>query len=281
MTAIRPTSSFRRRGTFLGTLGLVFCVLTGGVATADGRLAEVTIADDGLTPPRVRLALGDSVSWINQSHTPRAVKESHLGLFDSGLLLPLSGTFAHQFSLAGTFGYVVELAPVSPGLDTEFHGVVGVPPTVTAAPAGGDDGWKSGFTWALGTPEGLAFDVQVLMARPRKQSSGEEHHAKVSSSSSGEARSRKNRRHGKHHGRRHNVRLRMWLRSSNATSGLLPMKCDGRRYAIRVRVVDTASRAYSAWSPFSAPVSCLEEEPAPAENEIILEEPSVDPDHHP
>ena len=65
----------------------------------------------------------------------------------------------------------------------------------------------------------------------------------------------------------------MWLRGSNATGGLLPLKCDGRRYAIRVRVVNPASKAPSAWSPHSAPVSCLvEEEPAPAENEIIVEE---------
>lgn len=221
-------------------VGLSVVVAPGGISQASASErsnAVVKITDEGVDPPSVAAGIGSvTIIWRNESTLPRQVVDPHFGLFNSGQLNP-GEEFSYVPRIAGTFSYTVDTYP-SLGLkqfqmEAELQ-VLAVFRRLVYRPR---LGWVVRWAPRKPPPEreeekigfgGLAFDVQKGAFRygtPTKPFVG---------------------------------KWRRWHRGTPRTSDVLPIKCDGRKYRVRVRVRDINSGAQSRWSrPIGA--GCVED----------------------
>ena len=137
------------RATIVALLGSLLGIGSSAPVVA-GATTEVSVDDYVFEPDRTGVSVGDSVHWLTD---PEALSEHNVreegAIFRSGDE-SLSVDYTVTFS-AGTFNYFCE-----PHLGWDMVGVVGVPATVSAAPAG------LPFTvrWATSeTDSGRKFDV--------------------------------------------------------------------------------------------------------------------------
>ena len=119
-----------RRAALLAVLGLVSVGAPAAAQHAGGHdgapAAAVHISFAALSPPRIDVVTGDTVTWTNDSarvHTVTADDDS----FDSGRITS-SQTFGHRFATAGEAPYHCQLHPF-------IQGVVGVHDLLLQAPA--------------------------------------------------------------------------------------------------------------------------------------------------
>ena len=107
----------------------------------------VTVASMAFTPAKVRVGMGEAVTWSFQDMTSHTATSDE-GFFDTGAH---SGGESRsiRFASAGAFGYHCSLHPV-------MVGKVTVPMTATGSVK---DGWK--LRWLVGdNPRGRTYDVQ-------------------------------------------------------------------------------------------------------------------------
>jgi plastocyanin len=119
------------------------------VAPASAAGATVTIANMAFTPARVKVAMGESVTWNFQDAASHTATSFPGRFFDTGIA-SRGQSRTVRFASAGIFGYHCRLHPM-------MTGKVRVPMTATGSEA---DGWK--VRWRVGTnPKGRSYDVQM------------------------------------------------------------------------------------------------------------------------
>ena len=110
--------------------------------------ATVTVADMAFSPEKVRVGMGETVTWTFQDAISHTVTSDE-GFFDTGAT---SGGASRtiRFASAGAFAYHCSFHPM-------MVGKVTVPMAATGSV---QDGWK--LRWLVGdNPNGRAYDVQV------------------------------------------------------------------------------------------------------------------------
>jgi streptogramin lyase len=124
----------------------------GRIRTAKPGVGYVLDIAPGFVPVDRRISLGNTVQWVLEAPGLHQVQDATgLGLFDSGLLPPVS-FHKHVFRAAGTYAYVDP--------PTGDSGTIGVP---VDAPAKGRIGEPFRVSWATVSPsQGLVFDAQYL-----------------------------------------------------------------------------------------------------------------------
>jgi plastocyanin len=132
----------------LGVLAALLLPFVTTVAPAQAAGASVTVANMAFSPAKVRVGLGEAVTWTFQdaiSHTAT----SDNGFFDTGAASG-GATRTVGFPSAGTFGYHCTFHPM-------MVGKVSVPMGATGSAKAG---WR--LRWLAGTnPQGRTYDVQV------------------------------------------------------------------------------------------------------------------------
>jgi plastocyanin len=110
--------------------------------------ASVTVANMSFSPARVRIGLGESVTWTFQDPIAHTAT-SNQGFFDTGAASG-GATRSVRFPSAGSFGYHCRIHPM-------MTGKVVVPMTATGS---AQDGWT--LRWLAGkNPQGRSYDVQM------------------------------------------------------------------------------------------------------------------------
>jgi plastocyanin len=124
-----------RRAALLAVLGLSVVGVPAAAQHAGGHEAAagpaVNISFAAVSPPRIDVVAGDTVTWTNDSarvHTVTADDES----FDSGRITS-SQTFAHRFAAAGEAPYHCRLHPFIQGV-VGVHDLLLEPPPAAASP---------------------------------------------------------------------------------------------------------------------------------------------------
>ena len=110
--------------------------------------ATVTVANMAFTPAKVRVGMGETVTWNFQDATTHTATSLPRGFFDTGTAAN-GASRTVRFPSAGVFDYSCRIHPM-------MRGKVRVPMTATGST---EDGWK--LRWLVGTnPKGRTYDVQ-------------------------------------------------------------------------------------------------------------------------
>jgi plastocyanin len=130
----------------LGMVALVMPLLVAPLASAAS--ASVTVANMAFSPARVRVGLGETVTWTFQDSIAHTATSDN-GFFNTGAASG-GATRTVRFPSAGSFGYHCTFHPM-------MVGRVSVPMAATGSVGAG---WK--LRWLAGTnPKGRSYDVQV------------------------------------------------------------------------------------------------------------------------
>jgi plastocyanin len=110
--------------------------------------ATVTVANMAFTPAKVRVGMGETVTWNFQDATTHTATSFPRGFFDTGTAAN-GASRTVRFPSAGVFDYSCRIHPM-------MRGKVRVPMAATGST---EDGWK--LRWLVGTnPKGRTYDVQ-------------------------------------------------------------------------------------------------------------------------
>ena len=120
MKGIRCTETHSRRLRIrMAVLGLLVVVgfslaaWTALAAPVEGKATKVSIANFEFTPAEVTIALGESVTWVNDDGAPHGL-EYHDGSAGKDLLLP-GASYNRRFDQPGTYDYNCSVHPYMMG----------------------------------------------------------------------------------------------------------------------------------------------------------------------
>lgn len=104
-------------------LGLILLGI-GCTTTPAGHNQQVAMEDSRFAPESLEVAVGDTVTWVNQGAVQHSTTSGEVGApdgkWDSGLLSS-GGSFAYVFTAAGNYHYYCQL-----------HGAMGMKGVVSA-----------------------------------------------------------------------------------------------------------------------------------------------------
>jgi len=144
-----------------------------GSATTLASMASVAIAGNRFSPRTITIAVGGTVSWVNQDAVPHTVTATDRS-FDSGIMMQ-GDRWDRTFTSAGTYTYFCEIHPSMTATVVVTSPGVAAPPVVTAGspsagpvPAGSNSSVGAGIGGAPGpsAPGSASVGMGDLQFRP-------------------------------------------------------------------------------------------------------------------
>jgi plastocyanin len=133
----------------VAALSLVILLLLAPTAGAQGQTRTVNIKNFAFDQPKIMVAPGTKVTWVNNDQTPHtATATKPAGAFDSGTLQP-GQRYSFTFDQPGTYTYQCVLHPFMTGTVTVVDGSAPAGP-ITTQPV-------SSVGFSLGGPIALAL----------------------------------------------------------------------------------------------------------------------------
>jgi plastocyanin len=158
--------AMRLFSTAITTAGLLVLALSVGVAVADSTVhIRETNGRYAYTPTKTTVAVGDTVTWTNDSDAPHTV-DADDGSFDHGQFTQ-GKSVSETFSTAGTFAYHCDVHPYMTGTLVVLAAGVTPPATDTAPLSTPGDGNQS-IAIVLGGFGLLALTVAFFIQMRRR-----------------------------------------------------------------------------------------------------------------